>query len=736
MRNRPFVILMIILILASFLQGQPKPVAGQSPIYLRGNFLIVWGDGSAQDPRAVERYFLMPGAGQSVELIIEPKVSGSTSLLALNRQKVILQGTWLEQGERDAVRVEWIQLDESEMKEPEGIFGPQPWVSVMCKFADYADEPKDLAYFQGMYSSEYPGLDHYWREQSFDLANLEGSGAFGWYTLPYSREHYVPPSGYMDWGAAAEDCTAVADADIYFPDYVGINLMFNAILDCCAWGGSWYLCRDGVCQNWRMTWEPPWGYENIGVIAHETGHGFGLPHSSGDYGQVYDNAWDVMSDLWSNGNRGGVDPVYGTMGQHTISYHKNLLEWIDSEHMIVVPTGTRRTIHVEQIALPQMDEALGVKVLINDSQNLFYTIESRRFEGYDSWLPGEAVIIHKVDVYRSEPAHVIDIDGDGDTGDEGAMWRVGETFEDEVSGILITVDSATATGFIVTVENKFVDLSGVVIDGPTEGQVGEEYTFSADVSPINASEPITYIWEATGQIPITHTGGVNDVVALSWMEEGTKTITVTALNPGSVVADTHIVSVNVIQEDGPESVNISGPVIGIVGIEQVYQARVEPITTTLPITYVWQASGQETVTQTGGLTDTVSYTWYEPGEQIINLLAMNAMGEVATTFSTTVLTPELEVVITGTTNGYSGLEYVLTALVSPITATQPLTYVWTVGELVPVTHTGGLSDTLTLTLGEPGTYIIALQVRNAYTSTLTTWEIVILERIFIPFTNK
>ena len=116
----------------------------------------------------------------------------------------------------------------------------------------------------------------------------------------------------------------------------------------------------------------------------------------------------------------------------------------------------------------------------------------------------------------------------------------------------------------------------------------------------------------------------------------------------------------------------------MVGLEQGYLASVLPITATLPVTYVWQASGQETLTRTGGLTDTVTYTWQVPGEQVIELLALNAMGAVTTTFHTVVLTPELSVVITGTSSGYSGLEYFLTAQVSPLTATQPLTYVWTI----------------------------------------------------------
>ena len=49
-----------------------------------------------------------------------------------------------------------------------------------------------------------------------------------------------------------------------------------------------------------MTWLPPWGYESQGPVAHEMGHGFGLPHSSGPYNATYDSRWDVMSDVWGN----------------------------------------------------------------------------------------------------------------------------------------------------------------------------------------------------------------------------------------------------------------------------------------------------------------------------------------------------------------------------------------------------------------------------------------------------
>jgi hypothetical protein len=118
------------------------------------------------------------------------------------------------------------------------------------------------------------------------------------------------------------------------------------------------------------------------------------------------------------------------------------------------------------------------------------------------------------------------------------------------------------------------------------------------------------------------------------------------------------------------------------------------------------------------------------------VIAYNALGIITDTFLTEVTIPELNMVITGTTTGFTGLEYLLMAQVSPITTTLPLTYVWTIGDRLPITHTGGLSDTVTLAWDAPGTTLITLQVSNIYTSVTTTWEVSISERMFIPLVQK
>jgi len=229
-------------------------------------------------------------------------------------------------------------------------------------------------------------------------------------------------------------------------------MMFNAVLDNYAWGGSSYMKLDGVSKTWSITYEPPWGYSDITVLAHEMGHGFGMPHSSGNYGQTYDNVWDVMSDTWTNCSL-STDTTYGCRGQHTIAYHKDRLGWFAPGEKLTLSVGNFATVTLEQLALPQTSNYKMVKIPIRGSSTHFYTVEVRRKTGYDVKLPAAAVIIHDVDTSRSRPAYVVDADGNGNTGDAGAMWVAGEKFTDDINQISVQIDSAGATGFTVTIRN-------------------------------------------------------------------------------------------------------------------------------------------------------------------------------------------------------------------------------------------------------------------------------------------
>src|SRR4029078_10699084 len=80
--------------------------------------------------------------------------------------------------------------------------------------------------------------------------------------------------------------------------------------------------------------------------------------------------------------------------------------------------------------------------------------------------------------------------------------------------------------------------ANVTISGPTAGMSNSNYAFTASVEPITTTTPITYIWEATGQSPVTTTAHLTSTVTFHWSTGGEKVITVTAKNAGGTRRDT------------------------------------------------------------------------------------------------------------------------------------------------------------------------------------------------------
>ncbi len=347
--------------------------------------------------------------------------------------------------------------------------GSQPWVSLLCKFSNLGTEPHSQSFFTEMFADSPGRLDHFWRELSYGLIDVVGSTASSWLVLPQTQTAYVPTpgSGCLDGSSSNDadlnllfaDCTAAADPFVDFSvggtgGFAGINLMFNGDLDGCAWGGGRYATLDGVSKVWRTTWEPPWGYANVAVMAHEMGHGFGLPHSNnwdGD-GSPYDNSWDVMSDSWGYA---GSDATYGTLGKHTIGYGKDRLGWFAPGQVFTPPGDGIYPLELADIALPNpVDGYRLLKLPIPSAPGKYWTVETRDLTGlYDGHLPGHAVVVHQIDPARSEPAWCYDsaLPPDGNADNESVMYRVGELFAAPGEATFVSVDAATADGFAVTV---------------------------------------------------------------------------------------------------------------------------------------------------------------------------------------------------------------------------------------------------------------------------------------------
>lgn len=342
-------------------------------------------------------------------------------------------------------------LDGVSAKAPPPATGPYKWATLLCKFSNIPDEPHDLAWFDGLMGMEYPGLGHYWGEQSFGQLDLQGSQAYGWFTLPGTRSSYgVFPE--MDFQRLADDCVQSAETQVNFPDFQGINLMFNSTLDIAS-GGPLDLEADGQRRTYGVTWQGApsspgcqcgnAGFDWQAVVASEMQHAFGvLWHSSGPYENTFDSHWDVGSSPGASHMQ--QCPVnhaaYGCIGQHTIAYHKYVLGWIPDARQFDAPKGTT-TVTLRPLDTMPASDFLWSKVPIAGSATRFYSVEVRRQEGYDVALPtASAVIIHRINTTLADrKAQVVDATNDGNPNDAGATWNAGETYADPVAEVSIEV---------------------------------------------------------------------------------------------------------------------------------------------------------------------------------------------------------------------------------------------------------------------------------------------------------
>jgi hypothetical protein len=160
-------------------------------------------------------------------------------------------------------------------------------------------------------------------------------------------------------------------------------------------------------------------------------------------------------------------------------------------------------------------------------------------------------------------------------------------------------------------------LTGVSIDGPDSGVVDTDYAFAAEVTPVDASTPVTYTWT-----PEPSSGQDTSTAVYNWDALGTHMITVTAENDGGSATATHTITVTNIPLTG---VTIDGPEIGVISATYVFTASVSPANASLPITYAWSPS------PLGGQGASVAtYRWDTGGVKSITVGVQNE-GDVFTT---------------------------------------------------------------------------------------------------------
>jgi hypothetical protein len=478
-------------------QEAAPPTPSTVPTTQRGTLYLVWGD---PESNGVPRYraIVDNGAGQITQYVVDNRdLEFVARVQQLDRQlvDVTIASPRAAFSSGDATSLPRLTevspvpgaVSRSRLTTPPAwVIQRRPYAVVLCKFADIPAEPLPPAAYERMYGRASGGADAYYREVSRERLNLEGTTVVGWLTLPRPRSGYTLADGEANLGLMSSDCLGAADAQLDFSTFGGVGMHFNSAIGCCSWGGSTGIALDGPSRVMPAMWNMDWA--RSGTVWHELGHSFGLPHSSGPYGAVYDARWDVMS---SSSTGSFLNADFGRAGSHFLAYHKDRLGLIADSAKVEVMSGTWSGLlesHSAPLATPQGKQLITVP-LTHFRSGAQLLVEARLRVGLDRSVPGEGVVITTVDNGRAEQAQVVDVDGNGDVNDAGAVFTLGESYEHPGAQIRVRVDSLHDNGWYVTVtRNAGIGVARFLTAGSTREVEAGSVAVVRDSAPVTAAD--------------------------------------------------------------------------------------------------------------------------------------------------------------------------------------------------------------------------------------------------------
>jgi len=290
---------------------------------------------------------------------------------------------------------------------PPPVVGQRKALVILVDFADLSAK-KTRDHYQKMLfsSSEYPtgSLKDYYNEVSYGKLKVDGDvvgGQNGWYRAPQPYSYYC--NGEYGFGSyprnvtkLVEDVVDLAAAQVNFAEYdldgdgeVDALFIVHSGPGAETTGNSSHIWSHmsaippktvGGVRVSRYSMEPEDG--NVGVFCHELGHVFGLPDLYDyDMDSAGTGAWDLMAGgSWNNG---GKTPA------HPVAWCKARLGWVEP----VAVTSSLQDVTFRPSALhPDIYRLPG-----EGGEQEYFLIENRRKIGFDSYLPGEGLMILHVD---------------------------------------------------------------------------------------------------------------------------------------------------------------------------------------------------------------------------------------------------------------------------------------------------------------------------------------------------
>ncbi len=180
------------------------------------------------------------------------------------------------------------------------------------------------------------------------------------------------------------------------------------------------------------------------------------------------------------------------------------------------------------------------------------------------------------------------------------------------------VDTVSKTATIAISTIPVTAPTAITLNGPTTGWVGYSYQYSATISPLDVTMPLTYTW-----LPMPEKGQGTARPSYNWDGAGSQVITVMVNNAVGSVSATQLITVNQpgIEITAPVTITINGASICLVNSKYNFSATVMPSDVSEPLSYQWLPMPDE-----GQGTNQVAYSWTTTGSQTISLTVNNAGG--------------------------------------------------------------------------------------------------------------
>lgn len=363
-----------------------------------------------------------------------------------------------------------------------------PWAFILFKFSGDDREPQTLKFFESIFTAAgrgTHGIVDYWETVSHGQLDLGGSAVFGWFTIDQTLAQWRADQTQlgMDIGDLAQlqqsgaasalieaaqarvqagfkkvradvfeqVLAAARRADFPLDGFFGVVAVSNVTFD--LWGSSRRALISGEATD-------------LGGLAHEMGHGYGLGHSMDTRRLDYTDWWDIMSYARCAMAR---FPEHGyftaNCGTGLNAVHLLRLGWLDPARVVTWqrPAGSgEMTLRLSALSSPETGEALALRV---EGQ----VVEFRFPEGWDNGLPRPCVMVHTEEMVANSgvPALTSVLQSaasgrqDGQAGDVfhlmgGADNVLIARFSDYLALRVDTIDIAqrTATVSVVFVEGR------------------------------------------------------------------------------------------------------------------------------------------------------------------------------------------------------------------------------------------------------------------------------------------